>query len=138
MHAEGVSTKKAVIFMGFGCESGPILETVYPQRQSIFRINKPPADFEEVMLTGVQESAGDSGKEVKLSWNSTIRNVEHFEIQLSSDEGAHFQTVGGVSGQEFTWPVPDQHSGTATFRIIAHRSDGTSVESLIGPALKLK
>jgi hypothetical protein len=125
--------KKAVIVMGFGCESGPsIFESQYPQRQSIFRINKPPADFEEVKLTGVQENAGDAGKEVKLTWESTIKNVERFEIQMSSDEGAHFQTVASVSGQEFTWHVPDDLSGAATFRIIAHRGDGTSLESLMG------
>jgi hypothetical protein len=131
--------KKAVIVMGFGCESGPsIFESQYPQRQSIFRINRAPADFEEVKLTGVQENTGDSGKEVNLTWDSTIKNVERFEIQLSSDEGAHFQTVGSVSRQEFTWHVPDDFSGAATFRIIAHRGDGTSLESLIGSTLKLQ
>jgi len=131
--------KKAVIVMGFGCESGPsIFESQYPQRQSIFRINKPPADFEEVKLTGVQESAGDSGKEVKLTWDSTIKNVERFEIQFSSDQGAHFQTVGSVSGQEFIYHFPDGLSGNTVFRIIAHRGDGTSFESLMGSNLKLQ
>jgi hypothetical protein len=131
-------SKKAVIVMGFGCESGAIFESQYPQRQSIFRINKPPVGLEEVRISGFQESTGDSPREVKVSWDSTIRNVEHFEIQLSSDEGAHFQTVGMVTGQEFAWRVPDDFSGGATFRIIAHRGDGTSLESLMGSTLKLK
>ena len=131
--------KKAVLIMGFGCESGPsIFESQYPQRQSIFRINKPPAGFEEIKLNPVQDRAGDGGKEARLSWDSTVGNVDRFEIQLSLDAGAHFQTVGIVSGREFTWDVPDEFSGGATFRIIAHRGDGTSLESLMSPALKLK
>ena len=130
--------KKAVIIMGFGCESGPsIFESQYPQRQSIFRINKPPADFEEVKLTGVQESAGDSGKEVKLTWDSNVSNVDHFEIQVSLDAGAHFRTAGIVTGQEFTLQLPEKVPGGATIRIIAHRGDGTSVESLMSSTLRL-
>jgi hypothetical protein len=130
--------KKAVLIMGFGCESGPsIFESQYPQRQSIFRINKPPADFEEVKLTSVQESTGDSGREVKVTWDSNVRNVDHFEIQVSLDAGAHFQTVGMVTGQEFTLQVPERAPGGAQYRIIAHRGDGTSVESLMGSSLRL-
>src|SRR5215831_21208274 len=118
--------KKAVIVMGFGCESGPsIFESQYPQRQSIFRINKPPADFEEVKLSGVQESAGDSGKDVKLTWDSNVSNVDHFEIQVSLDAGAHFRTAGIVTGQEFTLQLREKVPGGATIRIIAHRGDGT-------------
>ena len=124
--------KKAVIIMGFGCEGGtPIFESQYPQRQSIFKISKPAAGFEEVRLAAASESGADSGKEVRLTWESSVRNVDHFEIQMSSDEGAHFQTIGLVSESNFNWHVSDEFSSDAVFRIIAHRSDGTSLESLM-------
>jgi hypothetical protein len=132
-------TKKAVIIMAFGCEAGtPIFESQYPQRQSIFKISKPPAGLEEVRLTGARQTAGDSSKEVQLSWDSSVSNVDRFEVQVSWDGGAHLQTIGLVPEQSFTWHVPEGALGEATFRIIAHRGDGTSLESLIGSTLKLE
>src|SRR5262249_26091262 len=124
--------KKAVIIMGFGCEGGtPIFESQYPQRQSIFKISNPPAGFEEVKLTAASESSLESGKEVRLTWESSVSNIDHFEIQMSPDEGAHFQTIGLVSEYTFNWRVPDRFSAEPVFRIIAHRTDGTSLESLM-------
>lgn|SRR5262245_15863481 len=124
--------KKAVLIMGFGCEGGtPIFESQYPQKQSIFKISKPPAGLEEVKLTAAGESASPSGKEVRLTWESTVNNVDRFEIQMSSDEGAHFETIGLASEYSFNWHVPDGFSGEPVFRIIAHRTDGTSLESLM-------
>jgi len=124
--------KKAVIIMGFGCEGGtPIFESQYPQRQSIFKIAKPLAGFEEVKLTAATQSAGESGKEIKLSWDSNVTSVDHFEIQASADQGAHFQTIGLAHDLTFSWQVPEGFSGEPTFRIIAHKSDGRLLESLM-------
>jgi hypothetical protein len=138
-------TKKAVIVMGFGCEGAtPIFESQYPQKQSIFKISKPPAGLQEVKLTSAPNTTG-SGKEISLTWDSSVRNVDHFEIQMSSDRGAHFETIGLASEQSFAWQIPagarlktlEGFSGELVFRVIAHRADGTSVESFMGSELKL-
>ena len=63
--------------------------------------------------------------------------VDHFETQVSLGARAHFQTVGMVTGQEFTLQVPGRVPGGAQYRVIARRSDGTSVESLMGSTLRL-
>jgi len=130
--------KKAVIIMGFDCEGGtPIFESQYSQRQSIFKITRPPARFEEVRLSAASESVSEAGREIRLSWDSTASNVEKFEIQLSMDEGAHFQTVGLASDHVFTVRLP-ANSGEATFRVIAHKGDGTTLESQMASQSKLE
>ena len=137
MTVPNLPAKKAVIVMGFGCEGGtPIFESQYPQKQSVFKINKAPAGLEDVTVTAARQTTGASGTEVSLSWDSTVRNVDHFEIQMSRDQGAHFQTIGLASEQSFRWQMPEGLSGETTFRVIAHRGDGTSLESLMTPAQK--
>jgi hypothetical protein len=140
-------SKKAVIVMGFGCEGAtPIFESQYPQKQSIFKISNPPAGLEEVRLSAARQATGGSGTDISVNWYSSVRNVDHFEIQASSDRGAHFQTIGLAAEQSFNWQAPagaslkifDGFSGELVFRVIAHRADGTSVESLMGSELKLE
>jgi hypothetical protein len=133
-------TKKAVIIMGFGCEGAtPIFESQYPQKQSVFRISQPPAELQEVRLTSARHTANGSGEEINLRWDSSVRNVDHFEIQMSSDRGAHFETIGLASAQASEWHLPegasvkmlDGFSGEIVFKVVAHKSDATSIESLM-------
>jgi len=132
-------SKKAMIIMGFGCEGGTsAFESQYPQRQSVFRIKKAPAGLEDVKVASARATTGSSGREVNLKWESSVGNVDHFEVQMSSDRGAHFQTVYIASGQSYTWRVPEELTGEFTFRIIAHKGDGTSIASLMAPVLGLE
>jgi hypothetical protein len=131
-------TKKAVIVIGFGCEGAtPYFEVQYPQKQSVFRISPPPAGLEEVRLMSAGPVTGETGQ-VVLSWKSSVRNLDHFEVQMSADRGARFQTIGLTSDKTYLWHIPEGVSGEASFRVIAHRTDGTSLESLVGPELKLE
>jgi hypothetical protein len=130
-------TKKAVLIMNYGCETGDsAFETSHPQKESVFRIAPAPPGYEEVALDSAQKSGtSSSDPQIDLRWHSTVQDVDSFEVLVSYDHGAHFGTIGRTAEQGFEWSIDKSLSGVLTFKIVAHKSDGSQIESIVDPNL---
>ncbi|MEW6735537.1 MAG: hypothetical protein AB1489_29870, partial [Acidobacteriota bacterium] len=109
-------TDKAVLIFHFGSEGGGnFFEKAYVKKSSIFRIQQAHSPVEEVTLTAMRVSAS-AGDAVRLTWHSSVLDVNYFEVFASYDRGAHFESLGKSLEQSFTWIVPEGFPGTVVFK----------------------
>jgi hypothetical protein len=120
----------AVLDIRFGCE-GYYPETASAQPQSTFVIARTNRVVPTVAIESVSTAQASPGDTVQVAWTSTVPNVDHFELQVSYDRGAHFSALAQTKEQQFAWGVPADFAGHATFRVIAHTISGGQVESTI-------
>lgn len=133
-------TTHATLSFGAGCDQRPFAfyEGLFPQTQHVFQI-LPPRDYSAaVTLNSLKGAEAQAGDEVEISWESSVEQVDFFEIQVSYNRGNHFHKIGKTRNQKFTWTVPEDIRGTATFRVIARKKDGTQVKSGAGAESQLK
>ncbi|HET8674878.1 MAG TPA: hypothetical protein VFO63_03745, partial [Blastocatellia bacterium] len=127
-------TTHATLSFGAGCDQRPFAfyEGLFPQTQHVFQI-LPPRDYTaSVTMNSLKGTEAQAGDEVEISWESSVEQVDFFEIQVSYNRGNHFHKIGKTRNQKFTWTVPEDIRGTATFRVIARKKDGTQVKSGAG------
>jgi len=121
-------TDSAVIDLRFGCE-GTLRETAYPQTAAIFKIagSSSPPPIVSIKSLGSSEAA--PGDTVTIGWDSTVDDVDFYEIKVSYDQGAHFHRLAKTDKTEFSWTIPSDIVGHATFKVMAHTKGGEVVES---------
>jgi hypothetical protein len=132
-------TTHATLSFGAGCDQRPFAfyEGLFPQAQHVFQI-LPPRDYAAaVTLKSLKETEAQAGDEVEIIWESSVEQVDFFEIQVSYNRGNHFHKIGKTRKQKYTWTVPEDIRGTATFRVIARKKDGTQVKSGAGAESQL-
>ena len=122
-------TGKAVLDIHFGCE-GYFNETPSVQLQSPFLIGSNDG-AQGVEISSVSPTQAAPGDAVRVAWNSSVENVEYFELLVSYDRGAHFQTLAKTKESQFAWEVPAEFAGHATFQVVAHTVDGARVDSVV-------
>jgi len=123
-------TTAAVLDIHFGCEEH-FPESPSVQAQSVFAIIPSTGILPEIKLNPVSDARPSPGSTVQISWNSSVKNVAYFELQISYDGGAHFYSVTETSELQFDWNVPDDFIGQATFRVVAQTDEGGHVASVI-------
>jgi hypothetical protein len=123
-------TGAAVLDIRFGCE-GYYPESASVQSRSMFVIARSVKAAPEVAIVSVTPAEASPKDNVQVSWTSSVEGVDHFEVQISADGGAHFYKVGDTKDQHFTWQVPEDFAGHATFRVIAQSAGAAHVDSLI-------
>lgn len=123
-------TRKAVLNLRFGSDGGPgRLETSHIQSKNVFQIVAASVPPQAVDVSAVSVSQTRPGQEVKLSWRSSVKQVDRYEVLVSYNAGAHFNLVGKTSRQDFTWRVPAAFAGHATFKVVAVTRNGLRIES---------
>ncbi|MEP6601431.1 MAG: hypothetical protein ABJB49_06415 [Nitrospirota bacterium] len=120
----------AVLDVHFGCE-GYYPETPSVQTQSAFVIARSMGAAQEVAIKSVSAARVSPGDTVQVSWDSSVENVNYFELLVSYDRGAHFNKLAETKELQYTWAVPNDFAGHATFRVVAHTAAGGRVESAI-------
>jgi hypothetical protein len=127
-----LQTENAVLILHFGTEGGGIFfEKAYVKKESAFRINQASDNLEEIELEAVNTLNTVPGDKIELRWQSSVVDPEQFEVMVSFDRGARFESVGNTSNQNFIWTVPDNFSGAAIFKIVAKKLDGVRIESVV-------
>jgi hypothetical protein len=121
-------TEKAVLILRFGCE-GTFQETAYPQTQSVFTIASSSSPTPKVSLRSLASSEVAPGESVTIGWDSNVADVSFYEVKVSYDQGAHFHRLAKTDKTEYSWKVPSDMSGHATFKVVAHTKSGELVES---------
>jgi len=121
-------TDMAVLDLRFGCE-GTYPETAHPQTASTFIIaGGIPKPTVSIRSLGRSEAA--PGEKVTIGWDSSVDDVAFYEIKVSYDQGAHFHRLAKTDKTEYTWKVPADMAGHATFKVVAHTNGGELVESV--------
>ncbi|HKV40058.1 MAG TPA: hypothetical protein VJX67_12660, partial [Blastocatellia bacterium] len=127
--------KRATLILAIGCDSCGTtnFEVRYPQKHATFRIMRAPSGSEAVTVTSARETTEPDGRNVSVSWSSTVSDASHFEIRASYDRGAHFQVIGEStsSSGSFTWKIPSSVDGRVTLMVVAVKSTGDEVSSLM-------
>ena len=121
-------TDKAVLDLRFGCE-GTYPETAHPQTASTFVIARSASPTPTVSLKSLASSQVAPGEKVTIGWDSSVDDVAFYEIKVSYDQGAHFHRLAKTTKTEYTWKVPADMAGHATFKVVAHTNSGELVES---------
>jgi hypothetical protein len=116
---------------GAGCDQRPFAfyEGLFPQTRHVFQILPPRESSGAITLKSLKDVEARAGDEIEISWESSVDQVDSFEIRVSYDRGLHFHSIGKTSEQRFTWTVPEDISGVASFKVVARKTDGTRVES---------
>jgi len=122
-------SERVVLDIHFGCE-GYFNETPSVQFQSEFAIANDEKAA-EVTVKSVSPEKAAPGDTVRIAWDSSVQNVEYFELLISYDRGAHFNTFAKTKDVQFDWEVPNDFAGHATFQVVAHTFDGGQVESTV-------
>jgi hypothetical protein len=125
-------TTHATLSFGAGCDQRPFAfyEGLFPQSQRVFQILPPREYSGAITLKSLKETDVQAGSDIEISWESTVDQVDFFEVKVSYDRGLHFHSICTTSVHKFTWTVPEDISGIASFKVVARKKDGTSVESL--------
>ena len=133
-------TTHATLSFGAGCDQRPFAfyEGLFPQSREVFQILPPRNYAPAVTLKSLKETNAQAGDQIELSWESSVDQIDFFEVKVSYNRGNHFHTVGKTSDRSFTWTVPEDIRGTATFKVIARKKDGTHVESGAGDQSQIK
>jgi hypothetical protein len=133
-------TTHATLSFGAGCDQRPFAfyEGLFPQTRHVFQILPPREGSGAVTLKSLKAVEARAGDEIEIIWESSVEGVDLFEVRVSYDRGLHFHTIGKTSEQKFTWTVPEDVSGTASFKIVARKMDGTRVESWGAAETQLK
>lgn len=125
-------TDKAVLDVRFGSEKEfGRFEVSKPQKRAKFRIAAASSNFPQITLQAQQTTELLAGEELSLNWQSSVTDVDFYEVQVSYDQGAHFQTIGKTPTTTFSWQVPTEVSGFANFQIVAQKLDGTRIASMV-------
>lgn len=126
-------TGRAVLDLRFGCYDSETHghETVNPMRGASFRILSPHQGFEFVSQPRVSAGSIASGSAVTLSWDSTALGVDHYEVLSSFDHGDHFVSIGSTPDTSLAWSSPSGSYGSVLFKVVAHKLDGTKIDSVI-------
>jgi hypothetical protein len=125
-------TDKAVLDVRFGSEKEfGRFEVSKPQKRAKFRIANATNNFEQITLQTQPTSELLAGEELSLNWQSSVTDVDFYEVQVSYDQGAHFHTIGKTAGTTFSWQVPTEVSGFASFQIVAQKLDGARIASIV-------
>ncbi|HQR38363.1 MAG TPA: hypothetical protein PLF26_08160 [Blastocatellia bacterium] len=123
-----VASDRAVLDIHYGCETTNFPHEVpNVQKSAPFKIVRGSKTPQGIKVNAPAKAA--AGTVITIDWNSTVDNVGSFEVLVSYDRGAHFTSIGTSQTQSFSWTAPADYAGTAMFRVIAHRPDGTSVPS---------
>jgi len=120
---------KVVFDIHFGCE-GYFNETPSVQFKSVFSIASD-SKAQEVTISSITPAQASPGDTVRIAWDSSVQNVEYFELRVSYDRGAHFQTFAKTKNTQFDWEVPADYAGHATFQVVARTLDGGQVDSIV-------
>ncbi|MEW6737949.1 MAG: hypothetical protein AB1489_42120 [Acidobacteriota bacterium] len=124
-------TDRAVIDIRFGSEfSKSRFEKSKPQKKSMFRILPSNSVVEEVKLTVSPLGKALPETQIELNWTSSVTNLAYYEVLLSYDQGAHFHSIANTNDESFHWMLPANFSGLVTFKVVAHKLDGTVVASI--------
>jgi hypothetical protein len=124
-------TKNGVLILHFGSEGGgQFFERAYVKKDSVFRIDQATENFEGIELEPVNNLNAVAGDNVQLRWQSSVLDLDLYEVMVSFDRGARFESIGKTSNQNFTWTVPENFSGAAIFKVVARKTDGSSIESV--------
>lgn len=125
-------TTHATLSFGAGCDQRPFAfyEGMFPQTRHVFQILPPREHSGAITLKSLTETEVQAGSEIEISWESTVAQVDFFEVKVSYDRGLHFHSIGKTADQKFIWIVPEDISGIASFKVVARKMDGTRVESL--------
>lgn len=123
-----VASDRAVLDIHYGCETTNFPHEVPNiQKSAPFRIVKEGKPLQGLKVnTPAKVVAGNA---ITIDWSSTVENVGSYEVLVSYDRGAHFTSIGTTSGLSYSWTVPADYVGSAMFRVIAHRPDGSTVAS---------
>lgn len=122
-------SQSAVLDLRFGCE-GTLPETLNPQTASAFVISKGPRLTPTVELKSLSNPEAAPGERVEIGWDSNVEDAVYYEVKVSYDQGAHFHRLGKTVRTEYTWKVPSDLAGHATFKVVAHTQSGALVESV--------
>ena len=69
------------------------------------------------------------GSTLDIEWTSTVADLRHFEVLVSSDRGAHFFSLGETTQNRFSYAIPDDYEGSLTFQVVAHRHTSPPLRS---------
>ena len=133
-------TTHATLSFGAGCDQRPFAfyEGLFPQSREVFQILPPRNYAPSVTLKSLSQTDARAGDDIEISWDSSVDQVDFFEVKVSYNRGNHFHSIGKPSARSFTWTVPEDIRGTATFKVIARKKDGTHVESGAGDESQIK
>jgi hypothetical protein len=123
-------TNAAVLDIHFGCETS-FPESPSVQRQSTFVIGSAVGVEREVTIDPITLRQTSPGSNVSISWKNSVADVAFFELQVSYDRGAHFHHLATTKELQFLWNVPNDFSGHATFRVVAHTASGNEISSAV-------
>ena len=59
-----------------------------------------------------------------------MRDLEYYEVMASTDRGGQFESVGTTRETVFVWTLSAEPC-TYTFKVVAVRTDGTRIESVV-------
>ena len=124
-------TTHATLSFGAGCDQRPFAfyEGLFPQAQFVFQILAPRETSGGITLKSLNTTKARAGDEIEISWESTVDQVDYFEIKVSYDRGLRFHSIGKTADHKFSWIVPEDIAGNASFKVIARKKDGSRVES---------
>jgi hypothetical protein len=127
-------TEHAVLAINLGCDRRPYasFEGVNVQSQAVFQILPARDGYQGVEVASGKTSA-HPGEQVPVTWTSSVVDVDQFEVLISYDRGASFNSIGETRDTNFVWTVPKDFSGSVVFSIVARRFNGTRVESSLRP-----
>jgi hypothetical protein len=125
-------TDNAVLMFRFGSETGRfIFEKSYLKKSTVFTIAKTSVKPESIEFENALNRPARAGEEIEINWQSSVANVDYYQIGVSYDMGAHFQPVARTHGNNYRWLVPADFLGGVIFQVQAHKFDGSVVSSLI-------
>jgi hypothetical protein len=130
-------TDEAVLDLRFGCENQPgeceanrtVLDALNPQWGNRFRILASKADYVGHPLLSAPKDA-HPGDLVSLKWAARVRDLDYYEVLASVDRGGQFESIGTTREAAFGWTLPAEGC-TYSFKVVAVRTDGSRIESVV-------
>jgi len=130
-------TGEAVLDLRYGCEDQPgecevsrtVLDATNPQWESRFRILPSRADYVSHPQVSAPKNA-HAGDPVAVKWDARVRDLDYYEVMASADRGGQFESVGTTRETAFVWTLSAEPC-TYTFKVVAVRTDGTRIESVV-------
>ncbi|HSE43314.1 MAG TPA: hypothetical protein VLH08_21320, partial [Acidobacteriota bacterium] len=123
-------TDNAVLNLRFGSDGGPgRSETSHIQSRNMFRIVPASVPVQSVDLGAISPKNAAAGDKIRISWNSTVKQVSRYEVHTSYNSGANFSLVGTTSKKRYSWMVPSGFIGHVTFKVVAIDRNGIRYES---------
>jgi hypothetical protein len=127
-----ISSRKAVLDLRFGCadyDEMKTLDPLNPQLQAWFQIAPPLASAETVTVNPLDKGTAAPGETMTVSWTSSVKRVDQYELRVSFDNGMHFVGVGTTSETSLQWTAPEGTYGHATFQVVARKLNGQTISS---------